>query len=260
MAFTNGSDINILQSSDTAYVGAGAGNDKYILAGTSVSAGQTINITDADGANTLQLIGGLSIASSKVTSNAIQLILNNGATINLLGADTFSFEIGGSPLTATPGTIQNFSQFVTTSLGLAAVPTGSTLSNGATNVDVNDNGTTTAVGGNGGGGGGTGGPVQIAVAAAGSSDASAANNVYTVAAGNYEYTISGFGAGDKIDFSPENTVSVSNASFTDGVVDLSWGANGQTVLVHLTGLSAANDLSLNSVGDFNTLFGSGTIS
>lgn len=145
MPFTNGNDINILQSTDTAFVGAGEGNDKYILSATSVRANQTITITDTVGSNTLQLIAGLTIASSKVTANALQLTLNNGAIISLLGADTFTFEVAGNPF-AGPGTMQTFSQFVTTSLGLASVPTGSAISSGATNVSVNTNGTTTLVG------------------------------------------------------------------------------------------------------------------
>lgn len=253
MAFTNGNDVNILQPTDSAFVGAGAGNDKYILSGTSMSDNQNITITDTGGSNTLQLIAGLTIASSKITANAIQLILSNGATVNILGADTFSFEVAGNPFTG-PGTIQTFSQFVTTSLGIANVPTGSTLSSGMVNVSVNTNGTTTA---NGGGTGSS--PVQIAVSAAGSSNASAADNIYTLAAGNYQYIIAGFGAGDKLDFPAGNTVSISNDSYTDGAVDLGWASNGQNVVVRLTGLSTSNDASLNFEADFNTLFGAGTL-
>jgi hypothetical protein len=146
MAFTTGNDVNILQATDSSFVGAGAGNDKYILSATGLTAGQTVNITDADGTNTLQLIGGLTIASSKATSNALQLTLSNGAIVNVLGANTFSFEIGGDPF-GVGGTIQNFSTFVVTSLGMDAVPTStSAATSGATNVGVNSNGTTTVGG------------------------------------------------------------------------------------------------------------------
>jgi hypothetical protein len=247
MSFTTGNDVNILQSTDSSFVGAGAGNDKYILSGSSLSSTQTITITDTEGANTLQLIGGVTIASSKVTNNAIQLILSNGATVNLLGADSFTFEVAGNPLTAVAGTVQNFSQFVNTSLGLSSVPTGSAVVSGVPNVVVNSDGTTTA------GGGG------IAVAAAGSSDASTAAKVYTVAPGNYTYSISGFGTGDKIDFPATNKVSVENTNYSDGVVDLSWATDGQTVIIRLTGLSSSNDASLNNEADFSALFGVGTI-
>jgi hypothetical protein len=148
MAFTSGNDVNILQATDTSFIGAGLGNDKYILSGNGLSANQTINITDSDGTNTLQLIGGLTIAGSKVTSNAIQLILSNGATVNVSGANTFSFEVGGDPLSGVSGNIQTFAQFVTSSLGLAAAPTStSVVVSGANNVGVNSNGSVTAVAG-----------------------------------------------------------------------------------------------------------------
>ena len=75
MSFTSKDDINILQPSDSAIVGAGAGNDTYVLALDRLSAGQQVQISDALGNNKLQLIGGLTIASSIVTSNAVQLTL-----------------------------------------------------------------------------------------------------------------------------------------------------------------------------------------
>ncbi len=146
MAFTTGNDINILQATDSAIVGAGAGNDKYILSPSGLTAGQSISISDTLGANTLQLIGGLTITSSKVGANVIQLTLSNGGIVNILGANNFSFELGGNPLTGTAGTIKSFTEFATTSLGLTAVPTGSTVADGTANVGVNSDGTTTAGG------------------------------------------------------------------------------------------------------------------
>lgn len=146
MAFTNGNDINILQATDTAYVGAGLGNDKYVLSQGNLSASQIITITDADGSNTLQLIGGLAITSCKVASNAVQLTLNNSAIVNLLGANTFNFEIGGNPLTNTPGTLRDYASFVTNTLGLTSVPTSSSgVVNGGENFTINADGTTTTV-------------------------------------------------------------------------------------------------------------------
>ena len=68
MAFTANNDINILQASDAAVVGAGLGDDTYVLSPSTLSPNQVIRISDAQGANKLQLIGGLTIASSKVKS------------------------------------------------------------------------------------------------------------------------------------------------------------------------------------------------
>ena len=120
MAFTSGNDINILQEADTAIVGAGLGNDTYILSTATLSPGQSITISDS-GTNTLQLVDGLSINSSMVTNNAIQLTLSNNAVITILDCASFNFDVGGNALVG-PGDIQDFSTFVTTTLGIDEVP------------------------------------------------------------------------------------------------------------------------------------------
>ena len=135
MAFTSKDDINILQPSDSAVVGAGTGNDVYILALDRLSAGQQVQISDAQGNNSLQLIGGLTISSSIVAANAVQLTLSNGAVVTVLGADSFSYEIGGNPLTKTAGTVQNYTAFATSTLGVSSVPTSGTVQ-GTKNVTV----------------------------------------------------------------------------------------------------------------------------
>lgn len=138
MSFTSNNDVNILQASDSSFVGAGAGNDKYILAANQLGAGQTITLTDAEGSNTLQLIGGLTITSSRVANSVAQLTLSNGAVVNINGANNFSYEIGGDPLTGVAGVVQNYSTFATTTLGAASVPPpGSAPVSGATNVVIN---------------------------------------------------------------------------------------------------------------------------
>lgn len=122
MAFTSGNDENIIQSTDTSVVSAGAGNDKYILAANKLAAGQTITISDTEGTNTLQLIGGLTIKSSLVANNVAQLTLSNGAIVNINGADKFSYEVGGNPLVGTAGAVQTYTDFATKTLGAASVP------------------------------------------------------------------------------------------------------------------------------------------
>ncbi|MBL8402809.1 SwmB domain-containing protein [Accumulibacter sp.] len=122
MPFTSGNDVNILQATDVSIVGAGVGNDKYILAANQLGAGQTITLSDTQGTNTLQLIGGLTITSSVVASNVAQLTLSNGAVVNINSANNFSYEIGGDPLTGVAGVVQNYSTFATTTLGVPSVP------------------------------------------------------------------------------------------------------------------------------------------
>lgn len=142
MPFTSGNDFNVLQATDSANVGAGAGNDTYVITPSSMTAGQTINVTDAQGVNTIWLIGGVKIASSTIAANAIQLKLDNGATINLFGADTFSYKLGGNPLLDPNGGVsQAFTVFATQTLGAAGIPSGSATVFGSTGVSVNDNGT-----------------------------------------------------------------------------------------------------------------------
>ena len=142
MAFTSKDDINILQPSDSAVVGAGSGSDVYVLALDRLSIGQQMQISDAQGNNTLQLIGGLTISSSIVAANAVLLTLSNGAVVTVLGADTFSYEIGGNPLTKTVGTVQNYTTFATSTLGASSVPTSGTVQ-GTKNVTVSSTGTGT---------------------------------------------------------------------------------------------------------------------
>lgn len=99
----------------------------------------------------------------------------------------------------------------------------------------------------------------VAVSAAGTGSAAGGNVTFNVAAGTYLYTITGFGTGDKIGFPAGNTPTVVNESFTDGSVIVQWAKSGNQVEIKLTGLTSTQDGSLNSVTDFNTLFGTGTI-
>lgn len=101
--------------------------------------------------------------------------------------------------------------------------------------------------------------INITVAANGSSDASAANYIYTITADSYNYQIAGFGAGDVLKFPATNTPSVNNSSFTDGTVELTWAYRGALATIQLTGISIANDGQLNSAANFNSVFGDGTI-
>lgn len=105
----------------------------------------------------------------------------------------------------------------------------------------------------------TGTGTNIAVSSSGSSNASLENKVFTISAGNYTYNITGFGAGDVLDFPIGNNASITNASYSDGVVDLTWANEGQAVTIHLTDISTLNDVKLNGISDFITIFGEGTI-
>ena len=122
MSFTTGNDINILQGTNSQVVGAGAGNDRYVLDASTLNPNQRITLSDTQGVNTLQLAGDLVIVSSLVANDSLQLTLNNGAVITVLGASNFSFQTGGNGVNGTGGITQNYATFVTSSLGLTGVP------------------------------------------------------------------------------------------------------------------------------------------
>jgi hypothetical protein len=95
---------------------------------------------------------------------------------------------------------------------------------------------------------------------ANSKDASNANFTFDFVQGYYEYSISNFSSGDKLDFFDGADIDLYNIAI-DGVVDIisSNGASGAPVIVHITGLSIAEDSQLLSVGDFVNIFGTDSI-
>src|SRR6056297_2285117 len=130
--------------------GAGPGtDDRYVFDGLNIEPNQEILISDTSGANTIQLTNGLEIASSTVTSGAVQLTLNNGAVITVLDADTFSFQTGGNGVNGTGGTTETFEDFATNVLGVTVPAEGDPAETGGA-VTVDDGGT----GGDTGGGDG----------------------------------------------------------------------------------------------------------
>ena len=117
-------DFVVLQPSTAAIAGAGLGNDVYLLSGSMIPAGKAITISDAIGTNTLQLAPGLSVASSQVASTALKLNLSNGASVTVLGADKFGFDVAGNLSTALNPADLSYSQFVQNHLGTTIPSSG----------------------------------------------------------------------------------------------------------------------------------------
>ncbi len=90
-------------------------------------------------------------------------------------------------------------------------------------------------------------------------DAAGSDVTFEITTGNYNQVIDNFSAGDILDFPNTNAPTVNNVSFTDNTVQLQFADAGQVATVTLIGLSTADDPLLNSVADFDTLFGVGTI-
>jgi len=104
-------------------------------------------------------------------------------------------------------------------------------------------------------------PNKIDVTAANTTayDAGFADVKFFVAAGDYTYNIANFGAGDKIDFPAGNVPTVINSSNTDNAVHLQYANDGKITLLHLTGLTTAQDAVIYSVNSFNTAFGANSL-
>ncbi|MDA8893285.1 hypothetical protein N9I86_06220, partial [Hyphomicrobiales bacterium] len=95
-------------------------------------------IVDTSGANTIQLVDGLSIASSKFAADAVQLTLSNGAVVTINGASNFTYDLGGNATAGVTGSSSTLSAFAST-MGVATLPTsGSTA--GTSDVSISNNG------------------------------------------------------------------------------------------------------------------------
>lgn len=138
MAFQFSDETNRvdLQQNNLTSVGAGLGDDVYVIDADNFPEGnKTITINDdyADGNNKLLLVGGLEIVSSNVYANAVELTLNNGIVVRVLGASTFVFQTGGKVFETaenTTGKIETFQDFVTTSLKTTVPAEGEPVSTG----------------------------------------------------------------------------------------------------------------------------------
>lgn len=121
---TTGNDIEIIQNTSASVVSGGLGDDTYIISGTTLGGGKSIQITDTQGANSLQLVGGLQIASTMVAADALQITLTNGSTITIMGAAGFTFEAGGNIVAGINNPDVSYSAFVAARLGTSVPTTG----------------------------------------------------------------------------------------------------------------------------------------
>ncbi len=127
-----GADIIVPSNNGTTYRGLG-GDDTYILS-NSIAANAAITIVDTSGANKIQLVDGLSVASMKFAADAVQLTLGNGAVVTINGASNFDFDLGGNATAGTSGTVTSFAGFAA-GAGVATLPASGSV-DGASNVSV----------------------------------------------------------------------------------------------------------------------------
>ncbi len=117
------------QYASPAILGSGPGNDTYLLSSSLLPAGTSLTLSDAQGANSVQLAPGLAIASSRVGANSLQLTLANASEITLLGAAEFGYDAAANSSAGIDGADLSYASFARQVLGVA-VPTGSTLNTG----------------------------------------------------------------------------------------------------------------------------------
>jgi len=128
-----GADIIVPNNNGTTYRGLG-GDDTYILS-NSIAANAAITIVDTSGANKIQLVDGLSVASTKFAADAVQLTLSNGAVVTINGASNFTYDLGGNSTAGTTGSVSSFADFAS-GAGVATLPASGSVA-GASNVTVN---------------------------------------------------------------------------------------------------------------------------
>jgi hypothetical protein len=129
---SSGADIIVPNNNGTTYRGLG-GDDTYILS-NSIAANAAITIVDTSGANKIQLVDGLSVASTKFAADAVQLTLSNGAVVTINGASNFNFDLGGNATAGTSGSVSDFAGFAA-GAGVATLPSSGSVA-GASNVTV----------------------------------------------------------------------------------------------------------------------------
>ena len=133
---SSGADIIVPSNNGDTYRGL-AGDDTYIIS-NGIAADAEITIVDTSGSNTIQLVDGLGIASSKFAADAVQLTLTNGAVVTINGASNFTYDLGGNATSGVTGSSNTLSAFAAT-MGVATLPTsGSTA--GSSDVSISNNG------------------------------------------------------------------------------------------------------------------------
>jgi hypothetical protein len=125
---STGADIVVPNQNGTTYRGL-EGNDTYIIS-SAIAANAKVTIVDTNGSNTIQLVDGLSITSSKFAADSVQLTLSNGAVVTVNGADKFTFEVGGNETAGVTGSSNTYAELAS-AMGVSSLPTGSTISDGS---------------------------------------------------------------------------------------------------------------------------------
>ena len=202
---SSGADIIVPSNNGTTYRGLG-GDDTYILS-NSIAANAAITIVDTSGANKIQLVNGLSVASTKFAADAVQLTLSNGAVVTINGASNFDFDLGGNATAGTSGSVTDFAGFAA-GAGVSALPSSGSVA-GASNVSVQ--GTAWS--------GGTGGSYTVTKSASSVSEGSSV--AFTITASSavsadttFSWTVIGDSNGSTVDKAGTSDIDVLSGTAT----------------------------------------------
>jgi Ca2+-binding RTX toxin-like protein len=206
---SSGADIIVPNNNGTTYRGLG-GDDTYILS-NSIAANAAITIVDTSGANKIQLVNGLSVASTKFAADAVQLTLSNGAVVTINGASNFDFDLGGNATSGTSGSVTDFAGFAA-GAGVASLPASGSVA-GASNVSVQ--GTAWS--------GGTGGSYTVAKSSASVSEGSSVTFTITASSAvsadtTFSWTVIGDTNGATVDKAGTSDIDIlsGNATIASG--------------------------------------------
>lgn len=89
-----------------------AGNDTYLISPHVLAGAVAASITDTEGADLIQLVDGMVIASSEFFNDAAQLTLSTGARVQILGASRFNYQVGANLAAGDVATSLTYAQFV----------------------------------------------------------------------------------------------------------------------------------------------------
>ena len=202
---SSGADIIVPSNNGTTYRGLG-GDDTYILS-NSIAANAAITIVDTSGANKIQLVNGLSVASTKFAADAVQLTLSNGAVVTINGASNFDFDLGGNATAGTSGSVTDFAGFAA-GAGVSALPSSGSVA-GASNVSVQ--GTAWS--------GGTGGSYTVTKSASSVSEGSSVTFTITASSAvsadtTFSWTVIGDTNGSTVDAAGTSDIDVLSGTAT----------------------------------------------
>ena len=241
---SSGSDIIVPSNDGDTYRGLG-GDDTYII---SNAVSGSVTIVDTNGANVIQLVDGLSIASSKFASDSVQLTLSNGAVVTINGADQFTFDVGGNKTSGTTGSSNTYAELAS-AMGVSSLPTGSTITDGT--------------GGTISGTGVTSGATSYSLSASTNSVAEGSAITYTITANaaatadtTFTYNVAGDDNGGTVDKAGSG-----DTDSLSGTVTLASGATSATFTVTASSDTTAEGLEGIKVSVFdssNVLIGSET--